>query len=170
MIPKLNYRSPAALDEEMQRLFKSDFQFAALTTELAYDRDFVVVEQHDCSIVVQNFKGELRAFQNVCTHRFNTIQTEERGNRPLTCRYHGWTYDKTGFPAGLPKRQQFLTGDDAQDRELLCLTRYEVESCGKFVFVRMTPGSGTLREYLGYFWDVLEDMSRHIGAEIHHCT
>jgi phenylpropionate dioxygenase-like ring-hydroxylating dioxygenase large terminal subunit len=154
----------------MQRLFKSDFQFAALTTELAYDRDFVVVEQHDCSIVVQNFKGELRAFQNVCTHRFNTIQTEERGNRPLTCRYHGWTYDKTGFPAGLPKRQQFLTGDDAQDRELLCLTRYEVESCGKFVFVRMAPGLGTLREYLGYFWDVLEDMSRHIGAEIHYCT
>jgi phenylpropionate dioxygenase-like ring-hydroxylating dioxygenase large terminal subunit len=170
MIPKLNYQSPAVLDEEMRRLFRGGFQFAALVTELENDRDFVVVEQHDCSIVVQNFKSELRAFQNVCSHRFNKIQTEERGNRPLTCRYHGWTYDRTGFPAGLPKRQQFLTGDDSRDRERLCLTRYEVESCGKFVFVRMTPGPQTLREYLGAFWDVLEDMSRHIGAEIHNCT
>lgn len=167
MIPKLNYQSPEILDQEMRRLFMGGFQFAALTTELANDRDFVVVEQHGCSIVVQNFKGELRAFQNVCSHRFNKIQTEERGNRPLTCRYHAWTYDRTGFPAGLPKRQQFLTGDDARDRELLCLTRYEVECCGKFVFVRMTPGPQTLREYLGPFWEVLEDMSRHLGAEIH---
>ena len=89
MIPKLNYQSAAVLDEEMRLLFKGGFQFAALATELAGNRDFVVVEQHDCSIVVQNFKGELRAFQNVCSHRFNKIQTEERGNRPLTCRYHG---------------------------------------------------------------------------------
>jgi phenylpropionate dioxygenase-like ring-hydroxylating dioxygenase large terminal subunit len=29
---------------------------------------------------VQNFKGKIKAFQNVCAHRFNRIQPDQRGN------------------------------------------------------------------------------------------
>jgi phenylpropionate dioxygenase-like ring-hydroxylating dioxygenase large terminal subunit len=164
-LPKDVYFSPAVFEEEMARLFERGFQFAALTTELAKDRDFVCVDHFGRSVVVQNFKGELKAFQNVCTHRFNRIQTEERGNRPLSCRYHGWTFDKTGFPAGMPKREQYLSDDNAH----LCLTPYEVDTCGKFVFIRRGEGPG-LREQLGSFYDVLDEISRHMGAEIHFCA
>jgi phenylpropionate dioxygenase-like ring-hydroxylating dioxygenase large terminal subunit len=64
--------------------------------------------------VLQNFKGEIRAFANICSHRFNRIQTEPRGNRPLMCAYHGWNFDESGFPRGMPRREGF----DLSDREL----------------------------------------------------
>jgi phenylpropionate dioxygenase-like ring-hydroxylating dioxygenase large terminal subunit len=166
MIPKENYHSRAIFEKEMQSLFNRGYQFAALTTELANDRDFVCLDYFGTSVVVQNFKGEIRAFQNVCAHRFNRIQTEERGNRALTCMYHGWTYDETGFPAGMPKRSQFVCPKG--DNSALYLTRYDVAICGIFVFVARAPATGDLKTQLGSFYDVLSDISQHIGNETHY--
>lgn len=161
MIPKAAYHDQCVFDDEMRLLFNHGFQFAALTTELANDRDFVCVEHAGLSLVVQNFKGELKAFQNVCTHRFSRIQTDERGNRPLSCRYHAWTYDKNGSPLGTAKREDFQLPDTAD----LCLTAYEVAVCGIFVFVRLGYGP-SLRDQLGDFYAQLEEISLHIGQEI----
>lgn len=162
-VPKTAYYSPQAFEAELGRLFGRGWHFVGMTTELAKDRDFVCVEHAGASVVVQNFRGELKAFQNVCTHRFNKIQTDDRGNRPLSCGYHGWTYDRTGFPFGIPKREQYLTGDDAE----LCLPSYPVDTCGKFVFVKMGDGP-SLAEQLGQFYPVIADFSRHIGPAIHY--
>ena len=161
MIPKHHYHDPAVFAEEMSRLFARGWQFVALKSELARDRDFVTVDHHDAAIVVQNFKGELTAFQNICTHRFNRLQNEERGNRMLLCGYHGWNYDRTGFPFGIPKRGQFL----GEDNSHLCLTRYPVETCGQFVFVDRGGGAATLREQLGDFHDTLAEMGEYLGPE-----
>lgn len=164
MLPPSAYYAPNIFAEEVKRVFGRDYQFVATTNELTSDRDFVCVQHAGASLVVQNFKGELRAFTNVCSHRFKRIHDEVRGNGPLTCMYHGWSYDSSGYPAGLPKRAQYeRTGERNPD---LCLTAHEVATCGKFVFVKST-GSITLREQLGSFFDVLEELSCHIGAEIH---
>lgn len=165
LIPKRHYHSDAVFADEMGKLFQNGFQFVAMAHELACDRDFVTVDHFGAAVVVQNFKGELKAFQNICSHRFNKIQTEERGHRPLMCSYHGWNYDSTGFPAGIPKREQYRTGDDAS----LCLSAYTVETCGSFVFVRMGNGS-SLPEQLGAFYGELEELSAHIGQEIYFGT
>jgi phenylpropionate dioxygenase-like ring-hydroxylating dioxygenase large terminal subunit len=169
MIPKRNYHSPDVLDREIERLFNTGYQFVALTTELEEDRDFVCLDRAGAAIVVQNFKGELRAFQNICTHRFNKIQTDDRGNRPLSCRYHGWTFDRTGAPSGMPKREQF-TAETGEIDAGLCLPRYPIEVCGKFVFANLGGELGSLREHLGDFYGTLEEISPHIGAEIHSCV
>ena len=161
LIPPASYHADAVFADEMERLFKGGFQFVAMMHELARDRDFVCVDHAGVAIVVQNFKGELRAFNNVCSHRFSKIQTAERGNRPLMCGYHGWN-DRTGFPFAMPKKHQYRTGDD----DGLCLTAYTVETCGAFVFVRVGVGS-SLREQLGSFHDALEELSPHIGREMH---
>lgn len=166
MISKENYFSEAVLEQEVARLFRAGFQFAGLTRELTNDRDFVCIDYLGTSVVVQNFKGEIKAFQNICTHRFNRIQLEDRGNSPLRCRYHGWTFDAGGFPAGLPKRDQFLMAEGS-NRDALCLPEYRVEICGSFVFFTEAENSGTLSDYLGAYWRVLEELSRHIGAETH---
>lgn len=166
MIPKENYHSRSTFEKEMSCLFGAGFQFAALTTELSKDRDFVCVDYFGAAIVVQNFKGKIRAFQNVCAHRFNRIQTEERGSRPLTCMYHGWTYDEAGYPIGLPKRAQFQGPDG--DTSMLCLSGYDVEICGIFVFVSRSSTGKDLKAQLGKFYDVLVEMSQHIGLETHY--
>ena len=158
------YYAPEVFKEELGRIFGQDFQFVAMADELADDRDYVCVQHAGASIVVQNFKGELKAFTNVCSHRFKRIQDEVRGNRALSCMYHGWTYDRTGYPSGLPKRTQYER--DGQRDPGLCLTEHEVATCGKFVFVK-SAGPRTLRDQLGGFYSVLEELSPHIGAQIH---
>lgn len=161
MIAKANYYDPEVFHAETVRLFGSGWQFVAMASELANDRDFVTVDHAGTAIVVQNFKGELVAFQNICTHRFNRLQNAERGNRMLLCGYHGWNFDRTGFPFGMPKRGQFL-GDN---NDHLCLTRYPVERCGEFVFIDRGGGAPTLREHLGEFHATLEEMSGYLGAQ-----
>jgi phenylpropionate dioxygenase-like ring-hydroxylating dioxygenase large terminal subunit len=166
LIPPSSYHSAEVFVTEMARLFRDQFQFVGLTSELASDRDFVSVEHAGASIVVQNFKGSLRAFENVCSHRFSKIQTEDRGNRPLTCRYHGWSFNEAGQPFAMPKRAEYL--EDGADLELLCLKRYRVETCGKFVFVIESENPLGLQEYLGEFYPVVEQLSGHLGAEFHY--
>lgn len=163
MIPKESYLSEAVFQEEMRRIFSTGYQFLGLTTELANDRDFVCVDFFGCSIVAQNTKGTIKAFQNVCTHRFNRIQVRERGNRALTCTYHGWTFNARGCPIGVMNRPEFA--EEVRDEADLCLLEYPVEICGKFVFAKLGSG-GTLREFLGSFYNDLEEISPHIGAEV----
>jgi choline monooxygenase len=158
----------AFLDEDMLRhetvaLFANSFTFAGLMSELANERDFVTVDQAGTAIVVQNFKGELCAFQNICAHQFAKVQSEARGNRPLMCRYHGWNYDASGYPFGIPKKSEYKLEDVA--RECLSLKPYRVEVCGLFVFICEVDCPFDLRAYLGKFWDTLKELSRHIGPE-----
>jgi len=166
MLPKENYFAQAVFDDEMQRLFRRGYQYVGLTDDLANNRDFVCLDHAGVAVVVQNFKGELRAFQNVCSHQFSKIQLEERGNRPLVCRYHGWSYDETGYPSGMPQRSDFVA--EGQRDARLCLTRYPVETVGKFVFIKHGEGGPSLPDHLGRFHQVLLDFSRYMGPEIHY--
>lgn len=163
MIVKADFLDEDVLVRETVALFGAGYVFVGLTTELTSERDFITVDQAGVAIVVQNFKGELRAFQNICSHQFAKIQFEVRGNRPLMCRYHGWNYDTTGYPFGIPKRSEYKLKE--VPRECLSLTSYRVEVCGIFVFVAATDCPFDLRSYLGSFWSTLAELSRHIGPE-----
>lgn len=165
MIPISHYVDPATLDRELAALFHKGWQFVAMSDELAQDQDFVCLDLPGTAIVVQNFGGTLRGFRNVCPHRLNLIQTEERGNRPLVCRYHGWAFDVAGRPKTLPSRQGFAASNDD---ERVCLERFHVESCGRFVFVSMAESPPRLADYLGEFAAVLEELSGAMGPLTDH--
>lgn len=163
MIAKAAFLDEDVLRQETQALFINGYVFVGLTTELANERDFVTIDYAGAAIVVQNFKGELRAFQNVCAHQFAKVQFEPRGNRPLMCRYHGWNYDASGYPFGIPKRSEYKLSD--VPRECLALKPYRVETCGIFVFVASVDCLFDLPTFLGSFRETLEELSRHIGPE-----
>lgn len=153
-IPPRNYWCADVQERETERVFRSSWLCVGFTDDLRNDRDFITARIGPCSIVVQNFKGELRAFRNVCSHRLSALQTDLCGNRPLTCPYHGWTYDTHGVPVGIPANTRAF-GLDASDRKALALTRYELETCGRFVFVRMLPGGPDLKTFLGRVYEDL---------------
>lgn len=163
MIAKNAFLDEDVLSQESTALFMSGFVFAGLATELAADRDFVTVDMAGAAIVVQNFKGELRAFQNVCAHQFAKVQFDVRGNRPLMCRYHGWNYDASGYPFGIPKRSEYKLDD--VDTKCLSLKAYRVERCGIFVFICEVDCAFDLPTWLGSFNQTLADLSQHIGPE-----
>jgi phenylpropionate dioxygenase-like ring-hydroxylating dioxygenase large terminal subunit len=163
MIPNDAYYRQDLFEQEMERLFATGWAFVGHRSELANDKDFICLEHWGCSIVVQNFKGELKAFKNVCTHRFNQIQFEPKGNRPFTCRYHGWTFNSQGQPIGAAGR----VADAENVLHSLCLTPYRIEACGDFIFVARERATETLPEYLGGFYAILEDLSLHLGQSIY---
>lgn len=159
------YFDPAALRAELNGIFRG-WQFVAMADELSQNRDFVCVDFPDDSIVVQNFHGELRAFHNVCSHRLRPIQTQDRGNRALWCAYHAWSFDSEGMPIGQ------LKGFPASsvERERLCLTRYRIELCGRFVFVARNPEVPSLDAFLGTSAPLLRALSEYIGSETYFGT
>lgn len=162
LLAPLTFTDQKVFDAEIRQLFRSGHQFVGLTSELANDKDFVTLDLPGLALIVQNFQGELRAFSNVCSHRFARLQWEERGNRPLACRYHGWSYRADGCPV-IPRRASYdLPHDDA----LLSLATFEVETCGAFVFVRFPGARTTLETYLGPYWPQLERLSENLGPEV----
>lgn len=167
VIDNYHYYSSSAFETEAE-LFASGWIFAGMASELAKDHDFVCIDLPGESVVVQNFRGELRAFQNVCPHRLNLIQCAERGNRRLICAYHGWRFDADGRPIGVGERQGFLS--PGENAELLCLKRYRVASCGELVFFSRDADALSLEDYLGGFASVIRDLSDAIGTETYFGT
>jgi phenylpropionate dioxygenase-like ring-hydroxylating dioxygenase large terminal subunit len=151
------YFDEAVQAEEMREVFSRCWMFVGFSEQVAEHGQFITAEIGGTSVVIQNFHGEVRALHNVCTHRFATIQQEKCGKRALTCPYHGWTYDKDGTPF-IPGNARFFQLDDEQ-RKARALRRFSLESCGRFLFVRLADQGPGLEEHLGAYADVLRHLS-----------
>ena len=165
LIPARSYHDAEVYALEQEALFGAVWQFAGFAHDLAEPDAFVTAFVAGRSVVVQNFAGELRAFANVCSHRFARIHDCDKGRGPLRCPYHGWIYNKDGVPYSIPSRPRF---DDLTPEVVasLALRRYEVERCGAFVFVRRDAGGPPLREWLGAGYATLEAVSDALGPKI----
>lgn len=165
LIPASCYHEASHYALEQEHLFRRTWQAVAFRRDLAIHQDFVTREVAGLPVVIQNFHGELRAFINVCSHRFNRIQTLCRGNRPLQCAYHGWTFDAQGLPCAIPKRPRFdgLTPEKLQE---LRLTSWRVEVCGELVFVVASEETCPLREFLGDAYATVEQMTLACGPRL----
>ncbi len=157
-IPADSYWREDVLAAEIEHVFKPSWLCVGFAEDLQNHQDFVTAQIGLHSIVVQNFEGSLRAFRNVCSHRFSKIQCEKAGNRVLQCPYHGWTYDAGGKPIGVPLNKQSFGLNDA-DKAALALQSYALETVGHFVFVRMSREGPDLRTFLGSFYDDLKHVS-----------
>lgn len=164
-IPPSWYVDEAVFQREQAGVFAACWHFAGMMHDLARPDDFVTLRLAGRSIVVQNFDGALRAFENVCRHRHSILQREPCGNRALVCPYHGWRYDAEGRAAGIPSRARFgdLGGEAA---DLLRLRSYAVGTCGQFVFVRIAETGPDLDAYLGDAGRVLGEISRGLGDRV----
>lgn len=160
-----HYHDADIYQDELANLFGRVWNFVGLTPDLERDEDYAVADVGGNSVVVQNFGGELRAFRNVCSHRFSRIRSDSCGNGPLRCPYHGWMYNKEGIPYIIPKRPRF---DDLDPDTLdsLRLEPWAVETCGKFVFVRKAGDGPGLADYLGATYATLERVSGALGERI----
>ncbi len=152
--------------QEKENVFFSSWIYAAKLADLSKNNDFVTVNFLSHSIVVQNFDGDLKAFVNVCTHRFSRLHAACRGNRALICPYHSWSFNKDGMPQGIPQKPHF--GDlDSATLESLRLDAWDLEICGQFIFVKHKKAHcGSLKDYLGSYYDVLLDISKGMAEEI----
>jgi phenylpropionate dioxygenase-like ring-hydroxylating dioxygenase large terminal subunit len=137
------YTDEEAFRAEQERLFGRLWQFFTLKVMVARDHAFVSRTIGGRPIVLQNFSGELRAFDNLCLHRQAPLQIEPEGVRPLVCRYHAWRYQADGV-ARVPFDELYRYSDD--ERASLRLRAYPIQVVGNLVFICLSDDPLPLEE------------------------
>jgi choline monooxygenase len=96
-------------------------------------------------LIVRGDDGTLRAFQNVCRHRGNSLCAGSGSDlRELRCGYHGWTWDLAGVLARVPNRKGFGVLPMAE----LPLFAVRVDTWERLVFVNLDLDAPPLNDYL----------------------
>ena len=121
---------------ERELLMRPLWQFVAPRMLLSQHNAFVTRDICGISVVVQNFHGELRAFENICLHRQNPLQQQPQGIRPLVCSYHGWGYKSDGKVDNIPFHDSAYRFPESE-RKCLKLRSYPIECIGNLVFVNV---------------------------------
>jgi phenylpropionate dioxygenase-like ring-hydroxylating dioxygenase large terminal subunit len=171
IIPPNCYTDERVFAAEQQHLFPACWVLAGFRSDVANPEDWIALEIGAMSVTVQNFDGELRAFHNVCSHRFNIMRTAEQGHGKLQCPYHGWIFGANGCPAAIPSRPRFAGLDEDRVRRL-ALRRFALECCGDLIFVRLAEDGPSLAEYCGARWPTLQRFTSALGSRVGHnrCT
>ena len=146
LVPAERYYSPAFAALEAQRMWPRVWQLACMADHVASPGDYF---EYRCGpygvLIIRDDGGVLRAFQNVCRHRCNSLCTGSgSGLRELKCGYHGWTWDLGGALKRVPNRKGFgsLRMSDFP------LIPARVETWAGLVFVNLDAGAVSLTEYL----------------------
>lgn len=159
------YSNPEVFKKEQVRLFQNQWNFVGFTTDLENHNDYICKEIGGKFVVIQNFHGELRAFDNVCTHRFSRIRQDAQGNGPLQCPYHGWIFNCDGIPATIPLQPKFNNLPDSE-KQSFKLGEWLVETCGIFIFVKKVDDNVTLKNFLRGMYSHLLDFSEAMGEKV----
>ena len=122
------------------------WQLACMVDHVAEPGDYF---EYRCGpydvLIVRGDDGALRAFQNACRHRGNSLCVGSgSGLRELKCGYHGWTWDLAGTLKRVPDRKGFgsLRMSDFP------LVPARVDTFEGMVFVNLDLDSMPLTEYL----------------------
>ena len=165
-IPAERYTSPEWAAREHERLWPRVWQVACTVAHLAEPGDYFEYRVGWLSVViVHGDDGELRAFQNVCRHRGNTLcEGAGSGLTELRCGYHRWAWDLTGRLREVPSRKGF----GALRNEDFPLLPARVGVWGPLVFVSGDPDPHA--EPLDAFLEGVPDDSAWMGFDDFHCT
>lgn len=137
LMPAEAYTDDAWFARERELLMRPLWQFVAPRMLLGKHNAFVRRSICGVDVVVQNFNGELRAFDNLCLHRQNPLQQQPQGVRPLVCGYHGWGYRSDGGVDNIPFHDESYRLPK-QERECLRLRRFALACIGGLVFVNLS--------------------------------
>ena len=174
LIQSRDYTDADTFQSELDRVFLRRWLFACATDGLEKDGDFRCIDVGNISVVIQNFEGRLRAFNNVCSHRFARIQVAPCGNRELKCPYHGWIYNEAGLPYAIPKKPLISEITPAT----ICdyrLSRWHVRTVGPLIFIRKeyaaeTLADNDLEQQFGDFSDSLTKLASACGELVENTT
>jgi choline monooxygenase len=146
LVPAERYYSPAFAELEVERLWPKVWQVACTVDHVAEPGDYFEYRCGPYSVlIIHGDDGTLRAFQNVCRHRGNSLCAGSgAGLRELRCGYHGWTWDLAGVLKRVPNRKGFGT---LQMSEFpLIVARVDVWE--RLVFVNLDVEAAPLADFL----------------------
>lgn len=148
---------------EQENIFKKLWLFAGLKHQVNKHNDFITLKIANIPIVIQNFNGEIHAFENICLHRSSPLQTEPIGNRPLVCPYHAWKYDSKGSVSHIPHCEAIYQIDDKN----LKLREYQLRTVGNILFINLSLNPLPLESQFNFdLLSMLESSSESYDLEV----
>jgi choline monooxygenase len=146
LVPAERYHSPAFAQLEVERLWPKVWQVACTVDHVAEPGDYFEYRCGPYSVlIVHGDDGTLRAFQNVCRHRGNSLCAGSgAGLRELRCGYHGWTWDLAGVLKRVPNRKGFGTLQMSE----FPLVAARVDTWERLVFVNLDVNAAPLADFL----------------------
>lgn len=162
-IPPECYTNKVFFEKDTNTL-KKNWHFVCLKKDLINHNDYISMELFNMPITLQNFKGIIKAYINICPHRYNRIRSKSKGNGILRCLYHGWTFDNDGMPYGIPMKKQ-LFNLNKKEIERLRLKKLQIDYCGDLIFINLGIKKD-LKTFLGKYFKEIEIISESIGNEI----
>ena len=145
------YKDPALFDEEMVKIFESNWVYLCHETEIPNPYDYVTRHIGRQPMVVNRRKdGSIGAFGNACSHRGTTVAPLRKGTaRSFTCRFHGWTYNDAGRCIKIKNQDTGAYPEQENFREQFNLKQVaRVESYRGFVFGSLNDQVEPLETYL----------------------
>jgi len=145
-VPAERYYSAAFAQLEVERMWPKVWQVACTVDHVAEPGDYFEYRCGPSSVlIVRDDDGALRAFQNVCRHRGNSLCAGSGSDlRELRCGYHGWTWDLSGALKRVPNRRGF----GALRVSELPLVAVSVDTWERLVFVNLDVNAMPLIDYL----------------------
>ena len=145
-MPAERYYSPAFAQLEVERMWPKVWQVACTVDHVAEPGDYFEYRCGPYSVlIVRGDDGTLRAFQNVCRHRGNSLCAGSgAGLRELRCGYHGWTWDLCGVLKRVPNRKGFGTLQMSE----FPLFAARVDVWERLVFVNLDVNARRLADFL----------------------
>lgn len=161
-----HYLCKEIFELEQERLFRKLWIFGGLRTMLRNNNDFITRTVAGIPVVIQNFEGELRAFENVCLHRGARLQSKPWGQRPLVCPYHCWKYGVSGEPNTIPFHDE-LYRFPQEERSNLRLRQFPMQAVGNILFVNLSTSPIPIeQQFTREFLDLLESSSHAYDGEV----
>ncbi len=142
-----HYFSPEQYEAEKKHLFAEAWHIVGLTSDVGDNGSFITLTLYYRPLIFWQIDGRIRAFLNVCTHRFSTLTDKPKGKEPtrLRCQYHGWEYDHDGNTCKIPDAQSFRPLKKGE----LGLREYAVATVGQLLFVNFSENPQPIEEFLG---------------------
>ncbi|WP_115577004.1 aromatic ring-hydroxylating oxygenase subunit alpha [Xanthomonas campestris] len=160
------YLSTDIFAREQRKIFRKVWLFAGLKTLVPDNNCFITRRLAGIPVLIQNFQGQLRAFENVCLHRNAMLQTAAVGKRPLVCPYHAWKYDADGRVENIPECAA-VYGFDEEEKRGLHLREFALREVGNLLFVNLDPKPMPIEEQFSTdFIALLESSSNAYDTEV----
>jgi len=147
LLPSWTYLSDDFLQLEIKELFQKNWMCAGHISELQTPNSYLTFDGFgERILILRNQDGELRAFHNVCRHRGAPLLEGKGDQCPmmLSCRFHGWTYDRNGKCIAIPAENTFP--DICKDEK--SLISVELELWLGFIFIRIISGGPSIADQL----------------------
>ena len=156
-LPAWVYSHPEVARLEYERILLPSWQILCHVNSIPKPGDYVTLDLgRDSIVAVRAGDGRIHAFHNVCRHRAARL-LEDSGScgALIRCPYHGWSYGLDGSLRGVPVRDSFPGGLDADS---LGLKPVKVAVFLGFVFICVTGDPPSLAESWAPF---LADFAPH---------